>query len=413
MSDDSIDIASTMAALGQTRRCAPDRGGRDIRDLASAVDASTARFEQLGELGQGGMGVVSRVWDSDLMRELAVKRVRPDLRGNQSVIAMFLWEARVTAFLDHPNIVPVHDLGRAPAGDPFFAMKRVQGISLEQLLGALRKGDPVALERWTLARRLRVVHGVCHAVSFAHRRGVIHRDLKPANIMLGDTGEVVVMDWGLAIPVPGDAGALLRDVLPGGIDTANAGTPLYMSPEQARGEALDERSDVYALGIILYELASLARPYEGIETSGILAAVASGRTRPIREAWARVPRALAAVIECALQPAAHQRYATAAALAEDLERVIDGGSPVAEHAANLTQLARFYMSRDPRLGRLRVFDVDMLAACSMGIGIAVGAAAAGLFGSWWWCWLFLVAGAIAGYFPVRAWFRAKDGDAAE
>src|SRR5690348_3999204 len=125
VNEDRIDIASTMAALGQTQASTPGQGA------AAALPAlPQIRFARTALLGSGGMGVVEGVWDADLMRELAIKRVRPELREDARVIAMFLWEARVTAYLDHPNIVPVHDLGRTAAGDPYFAMKRVSGVSL-------------------------------------------------------------------------------------------------------------------------------------------------------------------------------------------------------------------------------------------------------------------------------------------
>lgn len=397
--EDRIDIASTMAALGQTQASMPGQG-----PIPATPALPEIRFARTALLGTGGMGVVEGVWDADLMRELAIKRVRPEMRDNARAIAMFLWEARVTAYLDHPNIVPVHDLGRTAAGDPYFAMKRVSGVSLDRVLLDLRAKEEAALERWSLARRLRVLHQVCTAIAFAHRRGVLHRDLKPANIMLGEAGEVMVMDWGLAVPAPGPVGERLRAALPSGVDTASAGTPLYMSPEQARGEPLDERSDVYALGVMLYELLSLHTPYPGATAGDITDRVGRGATRPIRDAWPTVPRALAAIIECCLQPDRSARYESAAALAEDLERYIDGGSPSAEHAPRLTRFARFYVSRDRRLAQLRVVDIDMIACAGTAFGIALGAAFAGSIGSWWW--IAAAIGVLATIVPVMAWRRA-------
>ena len=333
---DPLDLASTVTALGQTQLTLP---------------------------GAGGIGLVESVRDGDLVRELAIMRVRPELR-----------------------------------------MKRVVGTSLEQVLASLRGGDPAATERWTLARRIRMLHQVCMAIAFAHRRGVLHRDLKPANVMLGDDGEIVVMDWGLAVPLPGAAGERLRAVLPGGIDTASAGTPLYMSPEQARGDDLDERSDVYALGILLYELASLARPYEGATGQEILGRVGKADVRPIRDAWSDATRALAAIIDCALQPERTARYANVGELAADLERFMDGGSPVAEHAPAVKQLARFYVSRDRRLSRLRIMDIDLIAASSTALGVALGVLFAERIGGWWW--IALVLSALAAVPPIVTWTRA-------
>lgn len=400
MKQDPIGLASTVAALGETQLAPPGTNAEPTPPTLSSV-----RFTRTGDLGAGGMGVVEGVWDSDLMRELAIKRVRPELRADARALAMFLWEARVTAYLDHPSIVPVHDLALTAAGDPYFAMKRVVGIPLDEVLGNLRSGAADAAERWTLARRLRLMHQVCTAVAFAHRRGVLHRDLKPANVILGDASEVVVVDWGLAIPLSSDAGERLRAVLPEGLHAVSAGTPLYMSPEQARGESLDERSDIYSLGVMLYEVASLEQPYAAGSVIEILEHVGRGAVRPLQEVWPAAPRPLAAVIECALAPEPSNRYVSAASLAADLERVIDGGSPVAEHAASLRQLARWYVGRDRAISRLRVIDIDMLAASATGLGIAIGVRLAGRIGPWWWVALAL--GALLGVVPVVSWLRAK------
>ena len=403
MSDHRIDMASTMAALGETRLAAPGQsdvppalgetrlaasGQSDVPPGPSTPEAT--RFTRLMELGAGGMGVVNKVWDGDLVRELAIKRIRPEMRGNPGVVAMFLWEARVTAYLDHPNIVPVHDLGRTAGGDPYFAMKRVAGGSMAQVLARLREPHPATVERWPLPRRIRMLHQVCMAMAFAHARGILHRDLKPANIMLGDAGEVMVMDWGLALPLPGPAGDQIRAVAPAAIETTSAGTPMYMSPEQAAGAALDQRSDVYTLGVILWELTSLARP-------------TGGELPPIEEVWPQGSRSLAAVIECAVQRRPDDRYADVRALAADFERVIDGRTTVAEHAAPTTRFARFYMNRHPRLANLRIVDLDMLGVGGFAVGLGLGAWLAGSIGRWWW--LGIAIGLVFMIWPIAQWLR--------
>jgi hypothetical protein len=164
-----------------------------------------------------------------------------------------------------------------------------------------------------------------------------------------------------------------------------------MSPEQARGEPLDERSDVYALGIILHELATLERPSDAV--------------RLPREPSAQLSAGLAAVIDCAIRPERDERYASVQAMADDLERVIDGKAPIAEHATGLRQLARFYMSHDRRIAKLRVVDIDMIAASATGVGFAIGAVLAGVVGSWWW--IALVLAAIAAVRPIVTWQRAQ------
>ncbi len=203
---------------------------------------------KLGELlGRGGMGEVLRAEDLKIGRDIAIKRMR-SASPSADAIARFLREAKIQARLDHPAIVPVHELGTDPDGRPFFTMKKLTGTTLAEVLAA---------NTATQQRLLRAFVDVCHAVEFAHARGVIHRDLKPANIMLGNYGEVYVLDWGVA-RVVGE-----RDV-PGHPDSDPAagetqagavlGTPGYMSPEQVRGEAVTPATDLYALGSILFEI---------------------------------------------------------------------------------------------------------------------------------------------------------------
>jgi serine/threonine protein kinase len=392
-----IEVASTVTALGETQMPAP--GGHD----AGTSVAGAGRYAPLGPLGSGGMGVVERVWDGDLMRELAVKRIRSELRHDPRMTAQFLWEARVTAYLDHPNIVPVHELGTTPDGEPYFAMKRAAGTPLDEVIERLA-ADPAARAAVPLPRRLRVLHQICQAIAFAHRRGVLHRDLKPGNVILGEDGEVLVMDWGLAVPLPGPAGDRLRAVMPSGLASLSAGTPLYMSPEQARGEALDERSDVFTLGVMLYEIASLARPFAGGSVREVTAEVAAGRMRPFRDAWPDAPRPLAAVVERALRPAPADRYASVAALAADLERVLDGRTPDAEPISMVRRFGRFYMGRDRALAQLRVFDLDFMIGSGMMFGIGIGAAWAHPDGLWW---IWIMIAALMAITPTRRWFGGR------
>ena len=184
-----LAIASTLFTLEQ--KLVDTTGASPVRVRGTSTPD---RYQTRGVLGEGGMGLVERVWDVDLMRELAVKRIRPALDTDARVVAQFLWEARVTAHLDHPNIVPLHDLGLTDEHHLYFTMRNVIGVPLDRALDALRSGDPAMVDRLTMPRRLRIFLGVCHAVAFAHARGVVHRDLKPANVMLGDHGEVLVMD---------------------------------------------------------------------------------------------------------------------------------------------------------------------------------------------------------------------------
>ncbi|MCA9797823.1 MAG: serine/threonine protein kinase, partial [Candidatus Eremiobacteraeota bacterium] len=170
--------------------------------------------------------------------------------------ARFLRECRIQGQLEHPAVVPVHDLGVGPDGAVYFTMKRVLGFTLDQIVAGLRRGDPELIRRFSRRRLLTAFLSICQAVELAHARGVIHRDLKPANMMLGDFGEVYVLDWGLARLASDPVSAVheIRPVPPGESDhrlTAAGtflGTPGYLPPEHARGEAIDPRADVYALG---------------------------------------------------------------------------------------------------------------------------------------------------------------------
>jgi hypothetical protein len=195
------------------------------------------------------MGVVFAARQASVDRAVAVKMVHPEMSQDEDVRAKFLTEAVVTGDLDHPNIVPVHDLGCSEEGALFYAMKQVKGTSWEE---AIRTTDE--------AENIEILLKVCDAVAFAHDKGVVHRDLKPENVMLGDYGEVLVMDWGLAASALAEGKA---ERLCG--DSGPAGTPAYMAPEMAQCEIekIGPASDVYLLGGILYEIVTGLVPHQG------------------------------------------------------------------------------------------------------------------------------------------------------
>lgn len=308
-------------------------------DAAPAEDID-GRYVAGPLLGAGGMGEVRAADDTRLRREVALKTLRSQAPAARD---RFLAEAQVTAQLDHPNIVPVHDLGTDGAGRPFLAMKRVRGRSLRQLLGA---PDAPGLEA-----RLDIFRKVCDAVAFAHARGVLHRDIKSDNVMVGAFGEVLLMDWGLARPW-GDAARrspVPDGAAPAGVDAPGvepdptqsadatlrvdrfedaafrtregqvAGTPGFMSPEQAEGRLaeLDPRTDVYSLGAVLYEIVAGRPPFAGPVTQ-VLDDVRAGRFPPPASV-ARVPRELDAVVRKAMALRPSDRYLSAVALREDVD----------------------------------------------------------------------------------------------
>lgn len=213
---------------------------------------SIGRFEVGSVLGRGGTGVVLNVRDPELDRELAIKVLRHAYDAEPSLAGRFLTEARICARLQHPGIVPVHEIGALEDGRPWFAMRRIDGDTLADRLSE----STDVLER---LRLLDVFLQVCDTVAFAHARGVVHRDLKPSNVMLGEFGEVLVVDWGFAVDPDADLAA-----------PQIIGTPSYMPPEQARGEAVDSRADVFALGAVLCEILTGEPPYVAETQSELL-----------------------------------------------------------------------------------------------------------------------------------------------
>jgi serine/threonine protein kinase/WD40 repeat protein len=282
------------------------------------------QYSRLGEIGRGGQSVVLRALDRFIGREVALKELLPRTEkgptpSSSPIGARFLREVRLTAQLDHPGIVAVHELAQRPDGTLFCAQKLIRGETLKVHLAQCK----------SLRQRLALLPHLidaCQAVAYAHSRGVIHRDLKPSNIMVGPFGETVVVDWGLAkergetkehdSPLTPDSGPELGLTVAG----VALGTPSYMSREQARGALgeIDERSDVFSLGAILYELLCGRPPFDGVSNEEIIEKVIAGPVLPVKAACPEVPPELAAVAERALQHAPDDRYQSAEALAKDL-----------------------------------------------------------------------------------------------
>jgi serine/threonine protein kinase len=336
---------------------APSQPGQEPGAEVPAGSAGPGgRYVLEREIARGGMGAVLRATDRDIRREVAVKFMLDDQDPRKK--ARFIEEAQITGQLEHPNIVPVHELGVDAQGRPFFSMKMVRGRSLAQVLDELAEGDPKAAQEWSQGRLLNILVGVCHALAYAHARSVIHRDLKPANIMVGDFGEVYVMDWRLAKvlgseetrpedPNPPPAAAPAPSGAPRQVVTARQGcgdatqdgavmgTPAYMPPEQANGrvEALDQRSDIYSLGAILYALLTLQPPVEADgDYIGTLVRVVEGdipppeERAPERARRGQVPPELSAVAMKALAKEPLDRYQSVEAFRCDLERFLEGRS---------------------------------------------------------------------------------------
>ncbi len=291
--------------------------------------APDTRYEMRTLLGRGGMGEVWLAHDARVDREVAIKVMRGDATQDPQATARFLREARVQGRLEHPAIVPVHDLGGGDA--PYFAMKWLAGVTLAEVLDAQANGEGDARARWPVRTLLARLVDVCLAIELAHRRGVIHRDIKPANIMLGDLGETYVLDWGLAriagADEPADEGAIRAPDLPldsrSGQTVAGAmlGTPGYMPPEQMRGERVDHRADIYALGCIVYEILA-GRP--ALPRQGVFEATLSADCHRPSRVQPDVDLELDDACARATAAAPADRFASARELADAIQHYLDG-----------------------------------------------------------------------------------------
>jgi serine/threonine-protein kinase len=286
-------------------------------------------------LGDGGMGVVYRAYDPSLGRNVAVKVIRAE-RMDAVVRDRFMAESRVAAQLEHPNIVPIYDVGKTADGTPFLVMKEIRGQSLRDVLDATAEGDPETIAQWSRHRMLTAFLKVCQAMAYAHRSGVLHRDLKPSNIMLGEYGEVLVLDWGVACrlsdPRPRQDGVV--------------GTPGYISPEQVleREQAYDPRSDVWSLGAILYEILALEPPYAGTDVVDLMNRTVEERPMPprLRAPSADVPEELEELCASALEPRPADRPVDAAAMAEAVEAYLEGTRRYAEATRHVEQARKVW-----------------------------------------------------------------------
>ena len=287
---------------------------------ASHQPDDAARFEDQGEIARGGMGVVRALWDRLLGRRVALKEL-PD-GSDPETVAAFVEEAHIMGGLDHPNVLPVYDMRADPkGGPPRLLMKLVDGRTLFDLLH--ESTTPPSGQR--LERLLGVVLKVCDAVSFAHSRGVLHRDLHPRNVMVGSHGQVYVMDWGLAMRR--DRATTARPPLPG--DSFGSGMPDYMAPEQAwgRDDEIDERTDVFGIGALLYEMLTLRAPFAGETLTEVLEAARRCRIAPpdVAAPEHEPPARLCEVVMRALAPERGDRHPNVESLRDDLETVLRSG----------------------------------------------------------------------------------------
>jgi serine/threonine-protein kinase len=318
-----------------------------VPPLPRADSGPHGRFTRLRPHAQGGLGQVSLARDEDLRRAVALKEIRAEWADDPIARRRFFREAEITGQLEHPGIVPVYALGHDPGGRPYYAMRFVHGRTLAEAIADYHaRPSPLAFR--DLLRRF---GDVCQAIAYAHSQGVIHRDLKPANVMLGEYGETLVLDWGLAKRVgdgPDEEAAAAGE--PGLTQTGQVlGTPPYLAPEQAAGapDAVGPPADVYALGVILYEMLSGRSPYDGTNAVELLAQMRAGPPRPLSQVGRGVPRALEAVCLKAMAQQPAERYPTATALAREVERWLADEPVEACREPWLTRLRRWARRHRP------------------------------------------------------------------
>ena len=340
ISDSGTD--ATIAAPSSSGPTNPD--GRAL--VEDFPEVSTAHYVTEREIARGGMGKIVAAEDRRLHRRVALKSLL-DPAGEH--ITRFQREALITARLQHPGIVPVYEAGKWPNGDPFFAMKLVSGRPLDKVIAEASRLE----DRLAIIPRLAAA---CDAIAYAHSQRIIHRDLKPGNVLIGDYGETVVIDWGLAkdLDATDTHDSYKRDPKPRPktdeattqsstltIAGAVMGTPAYMAPEQARGESLDQRADVFSLGAMLYHTLAGVPPYNARTATDVIAAAALGKIVPLSQRERRAPADLVAIVERAMAHSPYDRYPDAGELASELRRFLTGQLVGAHRYTTLQRMTRF------------------------------------------------------------------------
>jgi WD40 repeat protein/serine/threonine protein kinase len=367
--EDSLETITAIPQQAARRRvheadtvpAGPDVQPTVSQAIAKLPSVSRTNYDIGGEIARGGLGRIMEARDRRLDRVVAIKELMLD---DRYALARFAREAMITAKLQHPGIVPVHEAGRWEDGQPFYAMKYVQGAPLHRVIERAE----------TFEDRLGLVShvvAVAEAMAYAHDRRIIHRDLKPANVLVGPFGETVVIDWGLAkdLSEPDDELADTPSRPSGSLhyetsDGAVVGTPAFMPPEQAEGVAVDERADVYSLGALLYTVLAGERPFANVSNFDLLASIRSGPPQALVELVPDTPRDLLAIVAKAMAREPKDRYPSAKELAEELTAFTTGNIVGAHRYSSWELLSRFYQRRR---GVILTASIALLAIVAGGV----------------------------------------------
>lgn len=319
-------------------------------DLPEKMPQGLAKYRNFQEMARGGNAILQSALDTIVGRTIAIKTLLPEVSRDRRERRRFLREARVTAQLQHPNTVPVHEIGEDPEQGVYFTMKRISGENFFEVLKRIARGDEATIAAFPLTRRLEILAGACQALAYAHARGVIHRDVKPENIWVGNFGEVILLDWGVAkvwghadINEPIDRSILhptrfdakdsdedasmpaqLQTLTDGG---QRPGTPLYMSPEQVEGRrSIDERTDIFSVGVVLYEISAFCEPFKGRTIDETFGNILNKELPPPSERapHRQIPTAIDAIVMKAIQKDPGKRYQSMRELIADMREVAAG-----------------------------------------------------------------------------------------
>ena len=307
--------------------------------LPDPIPTGLAKYANFNDMAVGGTGRLRTCWDTIVNRLVVIKTLLPKYLADRRENRRFLREARITAMLQHPSTVPVYEVGHDNREGVYFTMKRVSGENYFEVLKRIARGDEATCDAYPIAQRLRIAASAGQALAYAHVQGVIHRDVKPENIWIGNFGEVILLDWGVAKvwghtddtdddPTERDEDSedevQLRTLTGGG---QRPGTPLYMSPEQVRGyRYLDERSDVFSMGVVLYEMLALREPFRGrnihetFDNIQNMDPVKPSERSPDRE----IPSVADEIIMKALQKEPAKRYQSMRALVSEVLQAAEG-----------------------------------------------------------------------------------------